>query len=132
MIITTKKIIDEFTLGYIYAALWDLNEGYDIKDISAFYLREIIDDCKNFQEENIELLNEFYAFSHKIKKEDERNSILPEHLGHDYWLIRNGQDFDFIKKAPLELVQKFSSIASKRGVQKLIIEGTSLKLLNAA
>jgi hypothetical protein len=132
MIITTKKIIDEFTLGYIYAALWELNEGYDIKDISAFYLRDIIDDCKGFQEENFNLLNEFYAFSEKLKQGEERSRILPEHLGHDYWLIRNGFDFDFIKKAPPELVQKFCIIASKRGAQKLIIEGNYLKLLNAA
>jgi hypothetical protein len=131
MIITTKKIIDEFTLGYIYAALWELNGEYDIKDISAFYLRDIIDDCKNFQEENSELLNEFYSFS-KNKKQEERSRILPEHLGHDYWLIRNRLDFDFIKKAPLELVQKFCFVASKRGSQKLIIEGSDLKLLNAA
>jgi hypothetical protein len=132
MIATTKKIIDEFTLGYIYSALWELQGDFDIKDISPIYLREVIDDCREFQEQYKQLLNEFYSFSEKIKKTNELVRILPEHLGHDYWLARNGLDFDFVKRAPLELVQQFQFSASRRGEQKLIMEGSNLKFLNAA
>lgn len=132
MQITTKKIIDEFTLGYIYSALWELPGNYDIKDVSSIYLRKVIDDCRDFQEEHRQLLHEFYVFSEKMQKTNESNRILPEHLGHDYWLARNGLEFDFIKRAPLELVQKFQLAASKRGQQKLIMENSNLKFLNAA
>lgn len=132
MIATTKIIIDEFTLGYIYSALWELQSDYDIKDIPSIYLREIIDDCKKFQDENKPLLDEFLAYSEKIKKIDDKNRISPEHLGYDYWLARNGLDFDFVKRAPLELVQKFKVAASRRGEYKLVLNESEFKFLSAA
>lgn len=127
-----KRIIDEFTLGYIYSALWSLDENCDIKDISPIYLQDIIDDCKSFQEENKQLLDDFYIHSKKMKLLLEQYKISPEHLGHDYWLARNRLSFDFVKRAPLELVQKFQFAANKRGEQKLIMDCETLKFLNAA
>ncbi len=130
---TTRKAIDEFTLGYIYSALWDLKADYDLCDIYPFYLKRVVEDCRDFQEENKDLLNEFYLFSQKNKNLNDQHRISPEHLGNDYWLVRNGKDFEFIKRVPAELAQKFYMAANKKGKQKLIMEGDTLKfILDAA
>jgi len=130
---TTRKAIDEFTLGYIYSALWEIKADYDLSDIYPLYLKRVIEDCREFQDENKDLLSEFYAFSQKNKHLNEQHRISPEHLGNDYWLVRNGNDYEFIKRAPPELAQKFYIAASKKGRQKLIMEGDTLKfVLDAA
>jgi hypothetical protein len=134
IITTTKKIIDEFTLGYIYSALWQLKSGYeksdyDISDIYPFYLGNIIDDCKSFQKENAELLNEIYSETHQRNNKGALTKILPEHLGHDYWLYRNQLEPEFTMRIKKELAQKFEQAAIRRGKQELLIDNDTLKLI---
>jgi hypothetical protein len=84
--------IDDFTNGYITCMLWaetddeehPLNTLYGIEDISEESLAKIISDCKSFQKHNAEDLD--------AAVEHGRNM---EHLGHDFWLSRNGQGTGF-------------------------------------
>lgn len=83
--------LDDFTTGYIECMLWSstdnsdesggkpLDDNYDISDIAMESLREIVADCKDFQEANSEQLQELlddYAYT-------------LERAGHDFWLTRN-------------------------------------------
>lgn len=120
--VTNKRILDEFTLGYIYSALCELNSEYNISDIYPFYLNKIIDDCIDFQQENKELLDKVYSISNT-----ETNKVLPEHLGHDFWLCRNGFESEFIARVPKELAQYFEQASRKRGKQEFVVDGDTLK-----
>lgn len=84
--VDTAKI-DEFTQGYLEAALWsshdvddqgnvkgNLDDNYGIDDIATESLVTMIDECKQFQEENADLLKEAGS---------------PGRNGHDFWLTRN-------------------------------------------
>jgi hypothetical protein len=82
--------IDNFTLGFIAAMLWaetdDKNEpldtNYSIDDIAPEALQAIVDDCRQFQEENQEALGQFPEYHNGYSGE--------ELAGHDYLLTRNG------------------------------------------
>ncbi len=73
--------LDDFTRGYIEAALWStsdeddvpLDYNFSIADIHQTSLRAIIQDASTFQNENRELL----------RGEDLSRA------GHDFWLTRN-------------------------------------------
>lgn len=74
--------MDKFTEAYIECALWSstddkgipLDEDYYSRDIAEPALKTMQDDCKNFQEQNADLLSQ--------AGDDEQN-------GHDFWLTRN-------------------------------------------
>lgn len=87
---TKEKIIeklDTFTRAYIECALWSstdqsdesggdpLDDNYSIHDISAKSLKEMVDDCRRFQENN--------ALDLELSTLDEAQQ------GHDFWLTRN-------------------------------------------
>lgn len=82
------KKIDDFTKGYIEAALWSsideneepLDKNYGIKDVSPESLSEIISDCEAFQSEMAKYLEK---------------AGTPEYNGHDFWLTRNGHGAGF-------------------------------------
>lgn len=75
--------LDDFTAAYIECALWSstdfetdrpLDDDYGPEDIHADTLRDMIDDCTDFQEHQAELLEH--------AGDDAQN-------GHDFWLTRN-------------------------------------------
>lgn len=82
------KNIDEFTKGYIQAALWSstddneepLDKNYGVEDFDSGTLDVIISDCKEFQSEMTEYLEK---------------AGTPEYNGHDFWLTRNGHGAGF-------------------------------------
>lgn len=77
--------IDNFTRAYIECALWSstdnsneqggdpLDKNYTVDDIAPVTLSEIVEDCRQFQSDNAELLT---------LQSNEQN-------GHDFWLTRN-------------------------------------------
>ncbi len=82
---TKKNLInsmDKFTRAYIEAALWattgddgePLDANYDVNDFSIDALKQIIEDCKFFQEAEHFMLVE---------------AGNPEQNGHDFFLTRN-------------------------------------------
>lgn len=76
--------LDKFTLAYIECALWSsydnsdssggnpLDSNYSIKDIAPETMKKIKEDCKKFQSDNLE---------------DIQDNL--EGAGHDFWLTRN-------------------------------------------
>jgi len=86
--------LDDFTLGYLEAALWastdesdesgglPLDRNYGIEDIADECLQAAIADCQRFQEQNYELLGEA-DYSRSEYSDDEM-------AGHDFFLTRNG------------------------------------------
>ena len=92
---------DEFTTAYFEAALWSstddtnpeqggqpLDDNYGIDDIETDTLAEMTRDCRRFQSENAELID------------DENVAVASNHscdarAGHDFWLTRNGHGVGF-------------------------------------
>ncbi len=85
--------IDEFTHAYLVCALWsshesdekgnvigNLDDKYDVDDIAPASLATMIQECKEFQEQNAELLSQAGS---------------SEQNGHDFWLTRNGHGAGF-------------------------------------
>lgn len=89
--------LDDFTTGYIECLLWSstdnsnesggepLDDHYDISDIAMESLREIVKDCKDFQEANCVMLEALI----------EEYSYTMERAGLDFWLTRNGHGAGF-------------------------------------
>lgn len=81
--------MDIFTQAYIAAALWSsrddngepLDYNYDMEDIAPDTLKQMMDDCKKFQEENKEFLQKQYYLVNRYN--------FLEIAGHDFWLTRN-------------------------------------------
>lgn len=86
--------LDAFTRSYMETAIWSstdensepLDENYEIEDFAPETKKQMIEDCKSFQEANSEwLVNE-----HCNKPFD-----CMTRAGHDFWLTRNGHGAGF-------------------------------------
>ena len=90
--------MDEFTTSYAETALWSttdmneegdmgesLDENYGLEDLAPETVKEMIEDCKDFQEANADLLERAY----EATGNDEAQA------GHDFWLTRNGHGAGF-------------------------------------
>ncbi|KKL14472.1 hypothetical protein LCGC14_2515320 [marine sediment metagenome] len=87
---------DEFTTAYLTAALWTetdetdpdqggepLDANYEFDDIEADTLAEMIQDCRNFQAANAELITDENVASDLVDHSTDARA------GHDFWLTRN-------------------------------------------
>lgn len=108
--ITEFNQLDSFTQGYIECMFWtDANEdNEELKDmrfdnLSDKALKDIIEECKDFQESNKELLNSYY------EKFNEENA------GHDFWLTRNGHGCGFWDRRLGKLGDKLTKAAKVYG-----------------
>src|SRR5208282_3122620 len=107
----TAAALDDFTRGYIEAALWSSNDesdpsggdpmdkNYDIGDIDKDSLREITQTCQNFQKENQDLLGQAYQRPGYGRPEE---YTAEARAGHDFWLTRNGHGAGFWDRRELE------------------------------
>ena len=56
----TWEALDSFSTAYVEAALWSsidengkpLDDNFDLIDLSEKFLKEAVEDCQNFQQEN--------------------------------------------------------------------------------
>ena len=91
--------IDNFTRGYIDAALWSSTDDYDepldrnygVSDIADITLAKMVADCKLFQESNMDALVAYY----EAKSYDPSQGTVADYAGHDFWLTRNGHGAGF-------------------------------------
>ncbi len=119
-----EQKIDEFTLGYIYSALWELNEtldlnsekNYDINNVAQASLDMIAKECKIFQENNKELLEKFYS----TQRESGTGNFLPEHAGYDFWITRNKKQPIFWNQLEIQLARSLIKEAKKSGNHSII------------
>ena len=104
--------LDSFTEAYIDCLLWSetdehgnpLEDSYDVWDIAPQALREIIDDCQDFQEAQAEHLAEL----------DDSD------CGHDFCLTRNGHGAGFWDRGYGALGEKLSMESRVYGSQGLM------------
>jgi hypothetical protein len=87
--------LDDFTHGYLAAALWaetddndtPLDSLYSIEDFAPEAMTRAVADCAKFQADNSETL---------ARVEYPRNDFNDmAHAGHDFWLTRNGHGAGF-------------------------------------
>lgn len=85
----TPEKLDEFTQAYIVAMYWtdtgEEDQPTGSEELSPEDLATIIEECREFQEQNKVVLESLY--------EEDGDHIKPiygaEQAGHDFWLTRN-------------------------------------------
>ena len=104
--------LDDFTRAYITAALWSSNDestpqggepfdvNYDENDIAPETIAKMLTDCKAFQRDNAELLEQV--------PDTGREWSAAEQSGHDFWLTRNGHGAGFWDRGYGELGDKLT------------------------
>ena len=90
----SRDSLDDFTRAYIEAALWSStdDEGnpldrYDIEDLSPATLEAMVQDCKQFQQQNAAIMTGCNRRGGGYSEEIQ--------AGHDFWLTRNGRGAGF-------------------------------------
>lgn len=91
---TSVNALDPFTRAYIEAALWSstdddgtpLDSKYGVEDFAPDTLKAMIEDCKQFQQQNSSLFTD-------CRRSNEYTD--DEMAGHDFWLTRNGHGAGF-------------------------------------
>lgn len=124
--------LDNFTIAYLKAALFtstdatnpeqggvELDENYGIEDIATATLAEMVEDCRVFQDENAESI-----------QDDNVAVESPDYgcdarAGHDFWMTRTGQgcgywDGDWIEPA----AGKLDSAAQACGEYNITASGS--------
>jgi len=110
--------IDDFTKGYLEAALWAENDSngepldskYNFNNFTKSALKSIIIDCKAFQEKAANFLSKAYELYNPT------DSTVEEYAGHDFWLTRNGHGVGFWDRGfPDDIGDGLSDIARSFG-----------------
>lgn len=125
-----SRTLDEFTLGFIYAALWSstdqkgrpIDDHYNISDFSKNAIDIIIDDCSKFQTQYADLLNKFYTSA----RTDGFNKFTAEHAGHDYWMSRNGHTPLFWNKSSKTISEELNKASLAQGNAELFVDSSEL------
>lgn len=115
----THMEMDEFSRGYLAAALWTshddsgeyLDDNYGVGDIHPESLREAREDCAVFQRiMNLPLWQAGTVFSR-------------DQLGHDFWLTRNGHGVGYWDRPELsrELREKLTKASRFFGMVDLYV-----------
>jgi hypothetical protein len=122
--------MDNFTRGYITAALWSsmdesdpsggdpMDKNYDISDIAPATIKQMEEDCRTFQANYHDLLDE--AAAHIANKPLE--STPADYLGHDFWLTRNGHGCGFWDgDYPKQLGDELTKASKEHGEYNLYV-----------
>jgi hypothetical protein len=105
--------LDRFTRDYIECAMWSSNDNtgesldsYDYTDIAPSTLETMIEDCREFQDQNATLLS--------------RPEV--QSPGHDFWLTRCGHGTGFWdRKYPKDLGDALTKAAKSFGDAELYV-----------
>lgn len=115
--------LDPFTQGYIQCALWSTTneteddndngggnsfyeDGFEPSDIAPDTFKQMVEDCRKFQEEN---------------RDDLSTNTNASQGGHDFWLDRNGHGAGFKDGHWGDLGDRLSAAATKYGVVDLML-----------
>lgn len=114
-----SRKLDRFTAAYIECALWSstdasdeyggetLDANYGIDDIAPACLKEMIEDCRAFQEACADDLD--------AAGQDDAQS------GHDFWLTRNGHGAGFWDRGLGEVGERLSRACKAWGSVDLYV-----------
>ena len=132
--------LDQFTRGYIEAALWSstdnaieeggdshpdsnggwpLDANYSIDDIDDRTLKIMIADCRLFRESNAELLASVMGRLGRY----ETSRYTEARAGHDFWLTRNGHGAGFWDRGLGEPGDRLTDACKTFGEFNLYVEG---------
>lgn len=111
--------LDSFTSSYIECALWSSTDDdgepldglYTADDLAESTLRQIVDNCADFQASFADLLSQAYA----------RDGYSSEQAGHDFWLTRNGHGAGFWDRGLDAIGQQLTDMAHSYGSCDLYI-----------
>lgn len=98
---------DVFTDAYVEAMLWSttdddgdpLDDNYDARALAPETLKQILEDCERFQEENAKDLV----------------GIDPASAGHDFWLTRTGHGLGFWDRGLGDVGERLTAAAHAFG-----------------
>lgn len=116
--------LDRFTTAYIECALWSstdedgdsLDGQYDITDLSPEAIASIVEDCKDFQEAQANLL----AQASELSSHNPEWSY-EEQAGHDFWLTRNRHGAGFWDRGLGEVGRKLTEATHVYGSSDLYV-----------
>lgn len=114
--------LDDFTKAYIGAALWSTDDestpsggepmdaNYGLEDIDVETVRQMAEDCANFQRENADDLVQHLAPLGANWSDVEQG-------GHDFWLSRNGHGTGFFDRddTPEDVRDRLQAAAKRYG-----------------
>jgi hypothetical protein len=116
--------MDDMTRGYLVCALWSsndesdpsggrpLDENYNIEDFSVEAVTKATNDCAAFRDQMISL-DDREAYDAAMDRPGEWSGA--EHMGHDFWLTRNGHGAGFWDRGLGELGERLSQLARTFG-----------------
>jgi len=117
--------LDKFTEAYIECALWSshdesneyggnpLDDNYGVEDIHPDTLKQMVEDCKAFQDDATNAFPELDYTEIFIKGCD--------HGGHDFWLTRNGHGAGFWDGDYPELGDELTKLCKSYGDYDLYV-----------
>lgn len=118
------KELDEFTQGYVECLLWsecmsdedgnclgNFDDTYGPENISPEGLEEIIRDCADFQESNVEDLDEY----------EDDHGMTRSQAGHDFCLTRNGHGAGFWDRGTGDVGDRLTKASKPYGTQSLYV-----------
>lgn len=116
--------LDDFTRGYITAALWaetddheqPLDDRFDIADLDDTLLNQMVTDCQKFQNEKAAMLARAY------EEYPAKDCTPQEYAGHDLWLTRNHHGCGFNDgDLPDEIGEPLTAAAHSLGERHLYV-----------
>lgn len=114
--------LDDFTQGYIACALGSeadatgdpLDATYDIGDLAPETLERIVKDCRDFQQQNRDDLEQYCV--------EVAVDTGMTHAGYDFWLTRNRHSAGFWDRELGCLGERLTSAAHRYGEVYLYID----------
>lgn len=119
---TSTEELDDFTKGYLTTIFWtdrtEDDEEYDEDELAPETLAKIVEDCKDFQENAAQLLEEYCE---RIDGHQDFNFSRMASAGGDFALTRNGHGSGFWDRGLDELGEKLSEESRPFGNQSLYL-----------
>ena len=133
--------LDAFTRGYLDAALWSSTAygspeeqaadpthkgtfdrsfqdcGYDVDNLAPETLAQAVEDCRAFQADHAADLGK----AADLRSFNRAHGTIDEHLGHDFWLSRNGHGAGFFDRGSDPVWDRLQEAARVWGTVDLYI-----------
>ena len=118
--------MNDFTKGYIEAALWSsydndgdaLEKRFSIGDIDENSIEQMEKDCEKFQKENAAMLRKASPFYNPTD-----GSSKAACQGHDFWLSRNGHGAGYFDRDDADVFDALQDAARACGEYHLFDDG---------
>lgn len=128
----TTLDLDDFTLGYLECARWcgiispeegpEYNEeDFDLEDFTIASLKAAAKDCDDFRDGG--------GIEDLLEQMQDLTDRPEDHMGHDFWLSRNGHGTGFWDRGAGDVGDKLHAAAKVYGEAHVMVNGRFLELL---